>query len=93
MRTAMLTADEPQLDNPAPPTLNTRKLVMALHELATRSQKMFGPSVTIESMHDPDDPQSRKIVFHVTASGDSDRQLHGIAAEHHAAGVRGRKSF
>ncbi len=66
----MLTAAEPQRESSAPPTHDTRKVVMALHELAALSQKMFGPSVTIESMHDPDDPQNRWMVFHVTASGD-----------------------
>ena len=31
---------------------------------------MFGPAVTIETMHDPDASHEPWIVFHVTASGD-----------------------
>ena len=65
----MLTADQ-QLDDAAPP-LPSSDLASALPELAALSQKLFGPSVTIESMHDPDAPQNRWIVFHVTTSSDS----------------------
>src|SRR5688500_6176704 len=81
----MLTADQQQLEratavedldvvesvaNPVPASPSARDLAFALHKLAALSQRMFGPSVTIESMHDPDAPQEPWIVFHVTASGD-----------------------
>ena len=85
----MLTADQQHLDDahalgglgivdsiagPAPARLPARDLALALHQLATLSQRIFGPSVTIESMHDPDAPDEPWIVFHVTASGDFARR-------------------
>jgi hypothetical protein len=72
----MITAEEQPRDGgplaaePAP--AHASNLPQALFQLATLSQKLFGPSVMIESMHDPDAPQGKWIVFHVTASGDSE---------------------
>lgn len=72
----MITAEEPPGDaNPiaaesAPAHAYT--LPQALFQLAALSKKLFGPSVMIESMHDPDAPQEKWIVFHVTASGDTE---------------------
>jgi hypothetical protein len=45
-------------------------LPSALFQLAALSQRLFGPTVMIESMHDPDAPQEKWMVFHVTVSDD-----------------------
>ena len=56
--------------SPAPATLPARDLALTLHQLSALSHRMFGPAVTIETMHDPDASHEPWIVFHVTASGD-----------------------
>ena len=90
----MLTVDEPQRTVPRPDVDTWKLALMAFWMSLPRGRKKyFARSVTIQNMHDPYYPQSRKIVFHVTASGDSDRQLDGIAAEHHAAGASARQEI